>query len=62
MRTIDKVIEYVRAMDSSGGMSDTIKQVIINRLNVEPTADEIYVAAAQLYNMGPAYNDHEPLT
>lgn len=48
-RTIDRVIEYVRGMDSAGGMSDTIKQVIVNRLESEPTDDEIKRARDQLY-------------
>jgi hypothetical protein len=48
-RTIDHVIQHVRDMDNSGGMSPTIKQVIINRLEVEPTREELDRAREQLY-------------
>jgi hypothetical protein len=60
MRTIDVVIKYVWSLDNSGGMSDTIKQVITNRLNQEPTKEELDYAKKQLYGevqIGTAKNE-----
>ena len=48
-RTIDQVIDYVESLDNSGGLSPTIKRVIVNRLNEEPTSEELERARNELY-------------
>lgn len=46
-RDIDDVIEFVETRTSR--MSPTIRRVLANRLNVEPTADELHRASTELY-------------
>lgn len=48
-RTIDRVIDYIEGLDSSGGLSPTIKRVLVNRINVEPTREELDQARNELY-------------
>lgn len=45
-RTIDDVIDYVRHFDR---LPPVMKQVVINRLDPEPTEEEIERAARQVY-------------
>jgi hypothetical protein len=40
-RTIDRVIDYIREMDPSGGMSPVRRQVMIARLQDPPTKEEL---------------------
>lgn len=40
-RTIDRLIDYIREMDGSGGLSPVMKRVLIDRIEQEPTPAEI---------------------
>lgn len=47
-RDIDDIIRYVEQR-TTGNMSPTIKRVLANRLNIEPTAAELEQAHEELY-------------
>ena len=47
-RPIDKVINYVKALQNDYQFSPVIKQVIINRLNESPTQQELILASEQV--------------
>lgn len=52
-RTIDRVIDYIRGLDTSGGMSPTMKQVLVNRIEKPPSDEELAIARLQLYGERP---------
>jgi hypothetical protein len=47
-RSVDQIIEYVEGLEDRA-FSPTIKRVIVNRLNEQPTQEELDRAKAELY-------------